>query len=264
MTAQTPAATGAARSRRHLVDLVVHLARRQLESAHRFTLLGWLWPLARQLAQLGVLVFLFSNVLDLGIEDFALFVFAGLVVWSWFQSAVTAATSVLLTDRHLVFSARFPTIALPLVAVAVPLVDVLIALPVLLVMLAADGRLEATALLLPLLLGLQFAITVGVALVTAPLNVYFRDVQNVVGVGLLLLFYLTPVFYGLKNVPERFHWLLQLNPLTPLVTAVRDVLMEGRVPDLGDLAVLAAVSVVLVAVGLWTFRRLEPDLVDEL
>jgi len=264
MTGQTAAATSAARSRRHLVDLVLHLARRQLESAHRFTLLGWLWPLARQLAQLGVLVFLFSNVLDLGIEDFGLFVFAGLLVWSWFQSAVTAATSVLITDRHLVFSSRFPTIALPLVAVAVPLVDVLIALPVLLVLLAVDGRLEATALLLPLLLGLQFAITAGVALLAAPLNVYFRDVENVVGVGLLLLFYLTPVFYGLKNVPERFHWLLELNPLTPLVTSVRAVLMDGRLPDAGDLAALAAVGVVLVAAGLWTFRRLEPDLVDEL
>jgi lipopolysaccharide transport system permease protein len=259
-------AAGAAayRSRRHLVDLVIHLARRQLESAHRFTLLGWLWPLARQLVQLAVLVFLFSSVLDLGIEDFALFVFTGLLIFSWFQNAVTAATAVLERERHLVFSARFPTIALPLVAVAVPLVDVLIALPVLVVMLAAEGRLEATALLLPGLLALEFVLTAGVALLVAPLSVYFRDVPNIVSLGLLLLFYLTPVFYGLKNVPERFHWMLELNPLTPLVTAVRAVMLEGRLPAAGDVLTVAAVAAVAAAAGLWTFRRLEPDMVDEL
>lgn len=259
-------AAGAAayRSRRHLVDLVIHLARRQLESAHRFTLLGWLWPLARQLAQLAVLVFLFSSVLDLGIEDFALFVFTGLLIFSWFQNALTAASAVLQQQRHLVFSSRFPTIALPLVAVAVPLVDVLIALPVLLVMLAVEGRLEATVLLLPPLLVVEFVLTAGVALLVAPLAVYFRDVPNVVSVGLLLLFYLTPVFYGLKNVPERFHWLLEANPLTPLVTAVRAVMLEGRLPDAGDVVTIVAVAAVAAGLGLWVFRRLELDIVDEL
>jgi lipopolysaccharide transport system permease protein len=259
-------AAGAAayRSRRHLVDLVLHLARRQLESAHRFTLLGWLWPLARQLVQLAVLVFLFSSVLDLGIEDFGLFVFTGLLIFSWFQNALSAATAVLQRERHLVFSARFPTIALPLVAVAVPLVDVLIALPVLLVGLAVEGRLEATVLLLPGLLALEFVMTAGFALLVAPLSIYFRDVPNIVALGLLLLFYLTPVFYGLKNVPERFHWLLEANPLTPLVTAVRDVMLEGRLPAAGDVLTVAAVAAAAGVAGLWTFRRLEPDLVDGL
>jgi lipopolysaccharide transport system permease protein len=263
-SAVRPPVASASSSRRHLVDLVAHLAQRQLESMHRFTLLGWLWPLVRQLAQLAVLVFLFSNVLDLGIPDFPLFVFAGLLVWTWFQSAVTAATSVLQTQRHLVFSPRFPTIALPLVAVVVPLVDVLIALPVLLVALAVEGHLSATAVLLPVLLALQFVLIGGVALLAAPLSVYFRDVPNLVAVGLLLLFYFTPVFYGLKNVPERFQWLLQINPLTPLVNAVRAVLLEGRLPAAGDVLTVAAVAAALAAAGLWAFRALEPDLVDEL
>ena len=249
---------------RQLADLVLHLARRQLDSEHRFTLLGWLWPLIRQLAQLAVLVFLFSKVLDLGIDDFPLFVFSALLVWSWFQAALTAATSVLVRDAHLVFSPGFPNIALPLVAVAVPLVDTLIALPVLVVMLAIDGSLHATALLLPFLLVAQLVLTSGLALVASSLNVYLRDMQNVVGVGLLLLFYLTPIFYGLKNVPERFQWLIGLNPLTPIVNSVRAVTLDGQLPDGGDVFVMVVTAAAAVILGVWVFRRLEPDLVDEL
>jgi len=252
------------RGQRQLADLVVHLARRQLASQHRFTLLGWMWPLIRQLAQLAVLVFLFSSVLDLGIENFAVFVFTGLLVWSWFAAAMTAATPVLVNERHLVFSPRFPSIALPLVAVAVPLVDALIALPVLVVMLAFEGELHPTFLLFPLLLIVQFAMTSGIALIASALNVYFRDVNNVVGVGLLLGFYLTPVFYGLKNVPERFQWLLQVNPLTPLVNATRAILLEGRLPAASDVGIVLGVSAAAVLAGTFVFRRLELDFVDEL
>jgi lipopolysaccharide transport system permease protein len=253
-----------ARERRRALVLVAHLVRRRLESAHRLTALGWLWPLARQLAQLGVLAVLFSAVLDLGIEDYALFVFAGLIVWSWFATAVSAATAALVDEPHLVFSPRLPNIVLPLVAVAVPLVDLLTALPVLLVLLAVDGRLEWTALLLPLLLVVQFGLIAGVSLITSALNVYFRDVQNVVGVGLLLFFYVTPIFYGTRNVPEDYRWLLHVNPMASLVNAVRAVLLDGRVPRWQDVAALCAATAVVLVAGVAVFRRLEPDFVDEL
>jgi lipopolysaccharide transport system permease protein len=242
----------------------VHLARRRLESEHRLTTLGWLWPLVRQLAQLLVLVVIFGSVLDLGIKDYPLFVFAGLVVWTWFATALANATTSLVSERHLVYSPRLPNMVIPLVAVVVPLADVLVVLPVLLAMLAVDGRLEWTVLLLPLLLGLQFALTAGLSLITSALNVYFRDVQNLVGVGLLLFFYLTPVFYGLKNVPEQYRWLLHVNPMTPLINSVRDVLLEGRLPRWQDLAVLCPVSIASLLAGIVVFRRLEANFVDEL
>jgi homopolymeric O-antigen transport system permease protein len=252
------------RSHRHLVDLVLHLVRRELASAHRNTLLGWAWPLARQLAQLAVLVFLFSHVLDLGIEDYPVFVFTALIAWGWFQTALTSASYSVVANPHFVVNPRFPTIALPLVAVAVPLFDVLVALPVLLVLLATEGRLGDAALLLPLLIAAQFAFSAGLALIAGAANVYLRDVQNVVGVALLLLFYLTPVFYGLKNVPAQFHWLLRANPLTAFVNADRAALFYGRLPALLDVAIGAGATVVAVAAGLALFRRLAPGFVDEL
>ena len=77
----------------HFADVVTHLARRQVASMHRFTLLGWAWPVVRQLAQLAVLVFVFSTILDLGIAHFPVFVFSGLIAWSWFAGGVQQGTA---------------------------------------------------------------------------------------------------------------------------------------------------------------------------
>lgn len=252
------------RSRRHLLDLVLHLVRRELASAHRNTLLGWAWPLMRQLAQLAVLVFLFSKVLHLNIEDYPVFVFTGLIIFTWFQTALITSSYSVVSNSHFVTNPKFPTIALPLVSVSVPFFDVLMALPVLLVLLAADGRLGEAALLLPLLVALQFAFTAGVALFTATANVFFRDVQNVVGVLLLLLFYMTPIFYGLKNVPPEFHWILRANPLTAFVNADRAVLFENRLPALLDVSIATGATILALPIGLAVFRRFRSGFVDEL
>lgn len=243
--------------------LVLHLTRRELQTQQRFTLLRWFWPLVRQLAMLAVLVFVFSRVLDLGIDDFPLFVFTGLVLWGWFSSGVSLATPSLAARRHLVFSPRFPAAAVPLSAVLVPLVDALMVLPILLVALAVEGRLEATALLLPLILLVVLILTAGVALITSALNVYFRDVRSAVTVGLLMLFYLTPVFYSLDNVPHDYEWVLRINPLTSVVNATRDVLMYGSLPALTDVAIAVPTAAALFVAGWLLFARLEPDFVDE-
>jgi lipopolysaccharide transport system permease protein len=247
-----------------LGELALHLTARELHTRHRWTLLGWAWPLARQLAQLAVLVFVFSSVLDLGIENYPVFVFAGLVCFTWFSAGIADAAGCLVAKRHLVLQPRFPAAVLPIVAVAVPLVDVLLAVPVLGAMLAVSGDLTWHFALLPLLAAIQLVLMAGMAWIVAPATAFLRDVPNVVGVGLLLLFYVTPVFYDLSRVPDHLHWVLRLNPLTTLVEAYRDVLIHGRVPAPGELALLAAGSALLAIAGFALFRRLEPRMVDEL
>ncbi|MBA3327161.1 MAG: ABC transporter permease [Solirubrobacterales bacterium] len=245
-------------------ELVVHLAGRRIASLHRFTLLGWTWPLVRQLAQLGVLVLVFSAVLDLGIENYAVFVFVGLIAWTWFAVGVAGATDSLAGSRHLVLQARFPDVVLPVVAVAVPFVDVLLALPVLLVMLGIAGELHATIVLLPLLLTVQLVLMCGLGWLAGAAAVYLRDVSNIVTVGLTLLFYLTPVFYDVSRVPERYEPILRLNPMTTLVEAYRAVVLDSAFPSVGALAGVAAASVLIAVAGALVFRRLQPGFVDEL
>jgi homopolymeric O-antigen transport system permease protein len=257
-----PAARGASVAR--LRDLTLHLAKRELDVTHRMTALGWAWPLVRQLALLGVLVFIFSNVLELGIHNYATFVFTGLIAWSWFATGITSATSSLVGQRHLLFQGRFPAVVLPVVALAVPLLDVLLALPVLLVLVATSQGLPWTIALVPLLIVVQFVLMAGLAWMAAALSVFFRDVPNLVGVGLLLLFYLTPVFYGLRSLPDRFQRVLQLNPLTTIVEAYRAALLGDPAPGAARLAAVLGFSILVAVVGFVSFQRVQGRFVDYL
>lgn len=245
-------------------ELVVHLARRELSSRHRFTLLGWAWPLARQLAQLGVLVVLFGSILDLGIDNYAVFVFAGLVAWTWFSAGLSDGTDSIVGQRHLLFRQGCPAAVLPVVAVTVAFADVLIALPVLLGMVLVSGDLHAAALFLPVLAAVQFVLLCGLSWLFSAATVYLRDVRQVVVLGLTLLFYLTPVFYDRSQVPGNYAWLFDLNPMSTLIDGYRAVLLEQSLPDAGPLALVALAAVVAAAAGLMVFQRLRGGFVDEL
>lgn len=246
-----------------LWEIVTRLARRQLESKHSLTLLGWLWPLTRQLAQLGVLVFVFSKVFHQeGIENFPVFVFVGLIAWTWFSTGLGDAATSVAAQRHLVLQSRVPSAAIPLVAVVVPLVDVLIALPVLLLMLVVSDELHWTLLLVPLLIPVQALLMTGIAWLASASAVFFRDVPNVVYLGLTLLFYMTPVFYASDNWPEQYRWLLDVNPLATIIGCYRALLLDDPWPQAWLIAVVVAGSGLLAMLGYRLFRRLEPRFAD--
>jgi lipopolysaccharide transport system permease protein len=245
-----------------LWEVVTHLARRELDSKHHLTLFGWTWPLVRQLAQLGVLVFIFTKVFTTTIPHFAVFVFIALIAWTWFASAIGDATTSVAGARHLVFQSRVPTAAIPIVAVVVPLVDVLIALPVLLLMLGISDELRWTLLLCPLLIPIQALLMAGVAWLVSAASVFFRDVPNVVFLGLTLLFYMTPVFYETSSIPSKYAWVLKLNPLAVIIEEYRALLLGGPAPSGWLLAYVVLLSAAVAGGGYAFFRRLESRFPD--
>lgn len=243
-------------------ELVTHLARRQLESSHQLTLLGWFWPLTRQLAQLAVFVFIFSKVFSSNIEDFPVFLFIGIVAWTWFSSGVAEAAMSITQQRHFVLQSRLPTAVVPLVAVAVPLVDVLIALPVLVLLLVLAGELHWTLLLVPLLIPVQALLMAGIAWLTAAGSVFFRDVPNIVYLGLTLGFYMTPVFYETRNIPEQYAWVVKLNPMATILEEYRALLLGQPAPSALRLIGVVVGSALLALIGYLVFHRLRPRFAD--
>lgn len=249
---------------RRLTQLTIHLALREVSARHRFTTLGWLWPLARQLAQFAVLLLIFTSVVDLEIHDYPAFLLTGLVAWSWFSNGLTDGTGSLIAHRHLLFRPRCPAAVLPVAASAVALVDSLIALPVLLGIVAVSGDLAPSVLFLPVLAVIQLLLVCGLAWLASAASVYLRDVAQIVIVGLLLLFYLTPVFYETARVPDDYEWVIRLNPLTPLLEGYRDVLVDGHLPPALPIAEVAAASAAFALIGFLVFQRLRQGFVDEL
>lgn len=246
-------------------DLLVELVLRDLRLRYRRSALGAAWSQLGALATLGVLWFLFTRVVPLGIPDYAVFVFAALLAWTWFSAALLAGTGSVVEARDLLRRPGFPVGLLPAVAVTTHLVHYLLALPVLLAAVAVGtGRVPPTAVALPAVLAVQFLLTLGPAYLLAAANVRFRDVAHLVSVSLLPLFYASPVFYGAAQVPSRFHLFYDLNPLAQLFAAYRAVLLEGRWPAWDALAAVAGAGAALAAVGGWAFAAAAHRFPEEL
>jgi lipopolysaccharide transport system permease protein len=249
---------------RRSVELVMHLAGREVGATHRFTLLGAGWPLIRLLAQWGVLVFVFTKLVNVKIPDYPVFVLSGLVTWTWFATGVAAGTSSLIVKRHLVFQPRLPNAVVPPVSVAVPLLDVLIAMPIVVIVLLSTTSAHWSILFLPVLIAVQYVLMTGIVWLTSAATVYLRDVRLLVEVALTLVFYVTPVFYDVHRISPGIRQFLYINPMVTLVEGWRTVLVDGRLPAAGSLVAVTAASAALAALGLVVFRRLERNFVDEL
>lgn len=251
---------------RYLWDLLLELVSRDIRLRFKRSLLGILWSLVTPLVQLVVLRFVFTTIVPLDIPDFTAFLFIGLIVWAWLQSSLDQAATSIVDNGELVRLAGFPIAILPVVTVAANLIELVLALPVLGVFLwnAGGSPLSPALLLLPLLLAIQFLLLLGVAYLVAALQVTFRDIKHLLGIALMLGFYLSPVFYQVHQVPPRFAVVYTLNPMVHLLGAYRDVLLRGTVPQAGPLLGVALASVVLLIVGYRLFARTSASFVDEL
>lgn len=249
---------------RHYSILIWHLVKRDFHLKHTGSALGVLWSLLVPLAQLCVLSFTFGSILRVDIEDFPAFVFSALLPWTWFTNSLSSASTLFFNHRDLVRRPAFPPVTLVLVNTLSHLITFIISLPLLYGILCWYGRFVLwNPLPLLSLLAIQAVLIVGLSLMVATWNVFYRDVAQLVGIGLSLLFFLTPIFYR-PIVANEYLALLALNPLVPLITAYRVVLLDGAEPVWSSLGQTAAISALICGLGYWTYRSLEPDLVDRI
>ncbi|MEW6421923.1 MAG: ABC transporter permease [Deinococcota bacterium] len=249
----------------YLRDLLRELVGRELKLRYKRSALGIAWSLLVPLAQLLVFVFLSHSVLRLNISHYPVFVFVGLLSWNWFQSSLLLATGAVTDNRMLIRRPGFPAAILPAVTVITGLIHYLLALPVLLVFAAVSGVSLTPALLaFPLIVTLQFLLTLGLTYLLASLHVAFRDLQHLLGILLMLLFYLTPVFYSPNNVPTQYHALFHANPVAVLLEALRRVLLDGQWPEWRPLLGVGVLALALLALGYAVFSRTSERFVEEL
>jgi lipopolysaccharide transport system permease protein len=248
---------------RHALDLLIHLVWRDFSLRYKQSVLGVFWSLLVPLGQLVVLVFLFQAVVPLNIEAYPAFVFSALLPWTWFSNSLSSACGLFIGNRDLVRHPNFVPARLMVVNTLSNLITYVAALPVLLVVLLIYGRPMTPALLaLPLLMLIQGILTIGLSLIIATLNVFYRDVQHIVIVALMLLFYLTPVFYRTQAVAERYHLVYQINPIAVLVQGYRSVLFYGVLPSWGSIVFAAVVSGAVYILGAWVYSRQQHDIID--
>jgi ABC-type polysaccharide/polyol phosphate export permease len=254
-------------------ELFGNLFRRDLRARYKGSALGVVWSLANPLILMGIYVLVFSLLWKAAaIEHYPLYLLSGLAVWLFFSVAVTSAARSLLDSADLIKKVRFPRQLVPFSVVATQLVPFGVMLAVLMVVdaIVIEATRDVVLLVIPLALVLV-AFVAGVALVVACANVVFRDVEHLVSAVLLPWFFLTPILYQLEQLPggvQRYHAVVEVlrwvNPLSPILYAIRAPLYYGTLPQWTDVVYLCAAAAVTLALGALVFRRVDDRIAVEL
>ncbi|MEO5966237.1 MAG: ABC transporter permease [Candidatus Limnocylindrales bacterium] len=246
--------------------LIAYLVRADLKKKGTDTLLGNVWWVIDPLLQMLVYVILVSVILDRGGPGYPLFIFCAILPWKWFQATVGDGTAAVSSQERLIKQIQFPKLVLPVSAVVAGVVNFLFGLIPLfgLTILFYADHLSAWILLIPLVAVVQFVFSLAVAIALSSINVFYRDIGNLSRHLLRFWFYLSPALYSpalVADLAKKHHWigtLFQLNPWTHFFGAYRDLIYNGKAPDFMALGVVLVGSVILLALAILLFKRVEP------
>jgi lipopolysaccharide transport system permease protein len=252
--------------------LILASAKREVLGRYRGSVLGLLWSFFNPLFMLAVYTFVFSEVFKArwsvdseSKTEFALVLFAGLIVFNLFSECINRAPSLILSNVNYVKKVLFPLEILPFVALLSCLFHTFVSLAVwLIAYIIFFGAPHATLIYLPLvLLPLAFFI-MGLSWALASLGVYLRDVSQLIGVVMMAMMFLSPIFYPASALPEAYRHLLFLNPLTAVIEMTRDVLFWGRLPDFELLGIFWLATAIIAWLGFAWFQKTRKGFADVL
>jgi homopolymeric O-antigen transport system permease protein len=250
-------------------ELILSLAKRELLSRYKGSMLGLLWPFLTPAVMIVIFTLVFAGIFGARFGstgsswDYAIYLFCGLLPWTMFQETIQQSANTIVTHANLVKRVVFPLETLPTAQALAALAHQMFGTVALIVAaLIIRGHLHLTILLFPLVLIPQFLFTLGAAWLIASLGVFLRDITQGIGLLLMAWLYLTPIIYPESIVPERFRTMISLNPFTPLVRNYRRLFLDGLMPDWKGLAYFSVISVLLFVFGYWWFARTRKNFAD--
>jgi len=245
--------------------LIQALVVRDLVLRYRGTIVGFFWTLLNPLLFVGIYTLVFSVYLRNPMPHFSLFLLTGMIPWQWFSMSISMGTSSIVDGRAYVGKSVFRPAVLIFVPIFSNFINYLLFLPLLVVVVAlSHGTLGWPLLALPLLILTQFILTTGLLFIAATFNVFFRDLQQLLATILTMLFFLSPIFFTLQQIPAQFRGLTLANPMAGIVVGYQNLFYYNTWPDMRLLGLSLAIAVAVLWLGLSVFRRYEDALPDYL
>lgn len=248
-------------------DLLVLWTLRDVKVRYKQSFLGVAWALLQPVAIMVVFTLIFSLITHVPSDGFPypIFSYSALLPWTFLSTSLTVAIPSLVNNTNLVTKTYFPREVLPIAGVAASLVDFGIASVVFVgMMIIYRVGVAPSIVLVPLILVVQVALVLGVALWASALNVFYRDIRFILPLGIQVWMYLTPVIYPVSVVPERFRFLYMLNPMASIVDGYRQAVLYGRAPNLGYFGLASIVSMLVLVFGYRYFKSAELQFADRI
>jgi ABC-type polysaccharide/polyol phosphate export permease len=257
-------------------NLIANLAQRDLKARYKRSFIGWFWSLINPAVTLAIYTVVFGYFLsgrapEIGNPDideffgsFALYLFCGLVLWNLFSGVITTLIASFSSAGPLLTRTYFPPEAPMVAGLSTVLLQALIEVGILLFIMVLLTNISWTWIVLVPVVALMACFAFGLGMVVGLMNVRFRDVGYLVGIGLQVLFYSTPIVYPLTLVPERAQDILRFNPLSHYVNAIRQSVYALELPTATNWLVMVTTAAASLVAGWYVFSRWAPSVIEEL
>ncbi len=241
----------------YYLDLIFILTQKEIKVRYKSSILGYLWSVLHPLFMGLVFYFAFKFIMKIPVENFTLYLITGLFPWQWFSNSVTGGCTSFFGNVTLIKKINFPRYFIPLSNVLNDAFHFIISIPIIFGFTYYYKIFPTIAWLygIPLLIISQFLITYGVTLTVSSVNLFFRDLERLIGIGLNILFYLTPIVYTTDFIPERLKNYFFLNPLFAVIEGWHNLFMKGTF-ELKLYLISLAQGLLIFLFGFYIFKKL--------
>ncbi|MBL7069187.1 MAG: ABC transporter permease [Candidatus Omnitrophica bacterium] len=241
------------------------MARSQIRAKYAGSRLGIWWAVIIPLILAACINLIFTAVFGIKVPNYTIFVLAGIIPWLFFANALTEITNSFITNTSVLRQGIFPREIVPISLGISNLLNFLIGFAIILpIFIIVDLRVAGLLLFLLIVIALQFIFMLGLGLFLSCANVFLRDIAHFLSIGLMIWFWITPVFYSLEMLSFPYRWICLLNPMTYYITCYREILFGAQMPSLVNMGIAFLISITSFAIGYIYFIKKEPSLLKRI
>lgn len=238
--------------------------KKEIRGKYKGSLLGILWSFVNPLLSVMIYAIIFPLILKNSQENYVTFLIIGMLPWTWFTTAINQGTFCILANAGIIKKVYFPREILPISVVTSGMINFLISCLIIFVFLIIGGiGFSWYIALLPLIIIMQYVLSLGIIFITSAINVYIRDAEYIIAFFVNMLFYATPILYSSDIIPIKWRWIVDMNPMAIIINGYRDILYNKTMPQIEILMVLLVISLLILYLGIIIFRKLQKGFAEE-
>ena len=238
--------------------------KKDIRGKYKGSFLGVLWSFINPLLSVVVYAIVFHYIMRFNIDHYLIYLISGIIPWTFFTNSVTAGLNSVLYNADIIKKVYFPRAILPISGVTSCLVNFSISCVIVVLFALFSGvGVSFYLLLIPLIAVIQYIFTLGIAFIISAVEIYVRDIEHIITFLISMLFYVTPILYTPSYVPDKFAWILKINPLAYIIEAYHSVIYYKELPNLGDLGIVFGISMIVLFLGYKVFDKLQRGFAEE-
>ena len=246
-------------------ELLKTNVKKDIRGKYKGSFLGVLWSFVNPLLQVLVYAIIFPYIMRVKTDNYLIFLICGIIPWTWFTTAINNGTSCIIINGNLIKKVYFPREILPISIVTSGMVNFLISCVIIMIFVIFGGvGLSWHLVFLPLVIIIQYIVTLAFVFLLSSINVYIKDVEYIVVFMLNMAFYATPVLYSADSFTGWFSWIFKVNPMAHIINAYRDIFYMHQIPEIFSLLILLGIGIIAVILCYLVFNKLEKRFAEEI